>query len=109
MYLDGLEIAGLGAGMVFLALVVMLIATLFLRWLIDRLDRVRASSALVVPTPSAAEEPPATIPPTTPVEFAPSAPDLVAPAPKDKAARAAAIAVALYLSEEEEAEGRTDR
>ena len=37
MYLDGLEIAGLGVGMVFLALVVMFGATLGLRLTIDKL------------------------------------------------------------------------
>ena len=109
MYLDGLEIAGLGAGMVFLALVVMLIATLSLRLLIDRLDKVRASSAPVAPPPALPEEPPVAFSPATPVESPPSAPESVIATPKDKAARAAAIAVALYLTEEEEAEGRTDR
>lgn len=99
MYLDGLEIAGLGAGMVFLALVVMLVSTLGLRLVIDRLDRVRGARA---PAATPAEEPPVA---SSPVE--PAAP--AAAAPRDKAARAAAIAVALHLAEEEEAQGRSDR
>jgi len=101
VYLDGLEIAGLGAGMVFLALVVMLVATLSLRLMIDKLGGVRLGrgpSALTAPEPT--EEPP--------VAFTPAVPEEAIPeerAPRDKAARAAAIAVALYLTEEEE-EGR---
>ena len=109
MYLDGLEIAGLGAGMVFLALVVMLVSTLVLRLVIDRLDKLRAARVAAAPPPIPTEEPPAAFSPATPLESAPSAPEASAPAPRDKAARAAAIAVALYLAEEEEAEGRTDR
>ena len=109
MYLDGLEIAGLGAGMVFLALVVMLVSTLVLRLVIDRLDKFRAARVTAAPPPAPTEEPPAAFSPATPLESAPSAPESTAPAPRDKAARAAAIAVALYLAEEEEAEGRSER
>lgn len=100
MYLDGLEIAGLGAGMVFLALVVMLIATLSLRLMIDKLGGVRVGrrQPAAAPTPAVTTEEP-------PVAFTPVVPEEPAK-PKDKAARAAAIAVALYLTEEEEAEGR---
>ena len=109
MYLDGLEIAGLGAGMVFLALVVMLASTLVLRLLIDKLDRLRAARIPPAPPPTPVEEPPASFSPATAVESAQPTPEAGSPAPRDKAARAAAIAVALYFTEEEEAEGRTDR
>ena len=111
MYLDGLEIAGLGAGMVFLALVVMLVSTLILRSVIDRLYKFRAARAPVAQptTPTPVEEPPPAFSPATPLEAPPSTSGSTQPAPRDKAARAAAIAVALYLAEEEEAEGRTDR
>ena len=103
MYLDGLEIAGLGAGMVFLALVVMLGATLGLRLTIDKLGAVRIgkSRAAAAPTIAPTEVAPPVLTPTMPEE----APQTER-APRDKAARAAAIAVALYLTEEEEAEGR---
>ena len=106
MYLDGLEIAGLGAGMVFLALVVMLGATLGLRLTIDRLGAVRIGKARAsaTATTTATEDSPPAFAPAMPEE-APSAER----APRDKAARAAAIAVALYLTEEEEAEGRKGR
>lgn len=103
MYLDGLEIAGLGVGMVFLALVVMLVSTLSLRLVIERLDRVRAARAPAAPS---AEEPPIA---PSPVESALPATEPGTAAPRDKAARAAAIAVALYLAEEEEAQGPADR
>ena len=106
MYLDGLEIAGLGAGMVFLALVVMLVATLGLRLTIDRLGAVRIGKARTAATPTitATEDSPPAFAPVMPEE----APSAERP-PRDKAARAAAIAVALYLTEEEEAEGRKGR
>ena len=95
--------------MVFLALVVMLVSTLVLRLLIDKLGRLRAASAPAVLPPTPVEEPPASPSSAAPVKSPQTAPEAVAPAPRDKAARAAAIAVALYLTEEEEAEGRTDR
>ena len=79
MYLDGLEIAGLGAGMVFLALVVMLVSTLVLRLVIDRLDKFRAARVATAPPPIPTEEPPAAFSPATPVETAPSAPEATAP------------------------------
>ena len=103
MYLDGLEIAGLGSGMVFLALVVMFGATLGLRLTIDKLGAVRIgkSRAAAAPTIAPTEVAPPVLTPTMPEE----APQTER-APRDKAARAAAIAVALYLTEEEEAEGR---
>ena len=103
MYLDGLEIAGLGAGMVFLALVVMFGATLGLRLTIDKLGAVRIGKArsTAALTVSTTEVAPPVLTPAMPEE-APQAEC----APRDKAARAAAIAVALYLTEEEEAEGR---
>lgn len=109
MYLDGLEIAGLGAGMVFLALVVMLASTLILRLVTERLDKFRTAKVSATPLPTPVEEPPPAFSPATPVEAAPRTPESTAPAPRDKAARAAAIAVALYLTEEEETEGRTGR
>ncbi len=110
MYLDGLEIAGLGAGMVFLALVVMLVSTLVLRLVIDRIDKLRAARVTAAaPPPTPIEEPPAAFSPATPVDSPSVAPESTTSTAKDKAARAAAIAVALYLTEEEEAEGRTDR
>jgi hypothetical protein len=106
MYLDGLEIAGLGVGMVFLALVVMFGATLGLRLTIDKLGAVRIGKSRVAAAPTVTptiESPP--VSPSAMPEEAPSAER----APRDKAARAAAIAVALYLTEEEEAEGRRGR
>ena len=110
MYLDGLEIAGLGAGMVFLALVVMLVSTLVLRLVIDRIDKLRAARVTATaPPPTPIEEPPAAFSPATPVDSPSVAPESTTSTAKDKAARAAAIAVALYLTEEEEAEGRIDR
>lgn len=109
MYLDGLEIAGLGAGMVFLALVVMLVSTLVLRLVMEKAHKMRAARVPAAPLPTPTEEPPATFSPATPVDTAPSRPASAATESHDKAARAAAIAVALYLTEEEEAEGRTDR
>ena len=109
MYIDGLEIAGLGAGMVFLALVVMLVSTLVLRLVIDRLDKFRTARVSAAPLPTPVEEPPPAFSPATPVEAAPTTPESAASAPRDRAARAAAIAVALYLAEKEEAEGRSDR
>ena len=106
MYLDGLEIAGLGAGMVFLALVVMFGATLGLRLVIGRVGDVRLGRARaeVSPPPISIEGPPPAFTPATLEDSAPTQPEA-----RDKAARAAAIAVALYLTEEEEAEGRPDR
>ena len=106
MYLDGLEIAGLGAGMVLLALIVMFGATLGLRLTIDKLGAVRIGKArtAAAPTITPTEEPLPAFTSTMPEE-APSAER----APRDKAAQAAAIAVALYLTEEEEAEGRRGR
>ncbi len=86
--LDGLEIAGIGVGMVFLALVVIPITILGLRVVIDRSEewRRRRTTAPVASTTQ---------------EAAYSVTEAAAPA-SDKTARAAAIAVALFLAEEAE-------
>ncbi len=83
MYFHGLEIAGIGVGMVFLALVVILGVTLGLRVTIDALEgRWRKRLTLT--------EPPA---PTKAKEAHPAT---------GSTAKAAAIAVALFMAEEAE-------
>ncbi|MEE9248534.1 MAG: OadG family transporter subunit [Dehalococcoidia bacterium] len=101
MYLDGLEIAGIGVGMVFLALVVILVAMLVLRSAIDRVERRRnkkiGEPASAAPSPqlqAPTEEPP----PTLEVASGAGLPE----AGPDRSARAAAIAVALFMTEEDE-------
>jgi len=90
LILDGLEIAGIGMGMVSLALVTILVTIFVLRFAIDQIEqRKQQSSAVQVPHPEAQH-----VPPSATVE--------TPPASSSKAAKAAAIAVALYLSEEEE-------
>ncbi|MFQ5933938.1 MAG: OadG family transporter subunit [Dehalococcoidia bacterium] len=82
MYSDGLEIAGIGVGMVFLALVAILILIVGLRWAIEYGEGIRRKRA-------------------SPPEAAPDAPEEAAARERQlKAEKAAAIAVALYMAEE---------
>ena len=101
MYLDGLEIAGIGVGMVFLALVAILVAMLGLRASIDRVEGLRKKNigepASAAPSPrlqARTEEPP----PTLEVAAVAGLPE----AGPDRSARAAAIAVALFMTEEDD-------
>ena len=103
MYLDGLEIAGLGVGMVFLALVAILVATFGLRTAIERLEALQVKRGVTVPASEALPE--VEQPVQEPSGAAEEAPSLEAPTAEtmeDKAAKAAAIAVALFMTEEEE-------
>lgn len=79
MILDGLEIAGIGMGMVFLALVTILVITFVLRFAIGRIEEWKQPR-------SAIETPPPPTPKSSPTS-------------SSKAAKVAAIAVALYLTE----------
>ena len=95
MYLDGLEIAGLGIGMVFLALVTILLIILGLRAILDGLEGWQQKHLPALEGAASQELEPSQAASTFTAEKSPeSAPD--------QAARAAAIAVALYMTEEED-------
>ena len=101
MYLDGLEIVGLGVGMVFLALVSILVAMLGLRFVIDRVEgrRKKSIGELAPAAPSPRLQAPPEEPP--PILELPAGTGLPEAGP-DRSARAAAIAVALFMTEEDD-------
>lgn len=102
MYGDGLEIAGIGVGMVFLALIAILVMIVALRFSIDLGERIFQKKA-AAPKRQAVEQPP--VEPVIPAVEAPVSTtpvETVAEDTQDRAARAAAIAVALFMAEEAE-------
>ena len=92
MYSDGLEIAGIGVGMVFLALVAILVTIVVLRVATDAVEKRRGKRSSVPGPPATEEITPAAV--DTVSEVAQQAPA------SEKVAKAAAIAVALFLAEE---------
>ena len=107
MYLDGLEIVGLGVGMVFLALVSILVAMLGLRFVIDRVEGRRKKSigelAPAAPSPQL-QAPPEEPPPMLKPPAGTGQPEAV----PDRSTRAAAIAVALFMTEEDDRDAYGD-
>ena len=104
MVLDGLQIAGIGVGMVFLSLVVILLATLTLRTIIGKLESFQVGRRQSCASPNTShtadislEELAATAEPIDPV----AGESLPNDFEKDGSAKAAAIAVALYMATEE--------
>ena len=107
MYLDDLEIVGLGVGMVFLALVTILVAMLGLRFVIDRVEgRGKKSIGELAP---AAPSPQLQTPPEepSPILELPAGTGLLEAGPV-RSARAAAIAVALFMTEEDDRDADGD-
>ena len=107
MYLDGLEIVGLGVGMVFLALVSILVAMLGLRFVIDRVEghRKKSMGELAPAAPSPRLQAPTEEPsPTLELPAGTALPE----AGPDRSARAAAIAVALFMTEEDDRDSDGD-
>ena len=90
MFIDGLETASIGMGMVFLALVIILATILTLRFVIELADRMNRARSCTGKSPQEYQSLGLTTQKRTPVSD------------PDKITKAASIAAAIYLAERDE-------